>query len=352
MIASFVLTVLLMIVGYIFAEDILRLINTPDNIIADSLVYLEIYILGLPFVFFYNISTGIFSAMGDSKTPFIFLAVSSVSNIFMDILFVSAFKMGVPGVAWATFICQGVSCILAILFVFRRLGKIPKNDDEKVKLFCTRTLLIVMDVAVPSIFQQSFISIGNIIIQAIVNPFGSGVVAGYSAAVKLNSLVLTSISTISNGISNFTAQNLGAGKIERIKAGHIAGIKLVYSICLPLAILYFFFGSYLTQIFMDEPSRDALYTATIYLKIVSPFYFVIALKLISDGVLRGGGLMKQFMVATFADLFLRVVLSYIFSRFWDSLGIWISWPVGWSIAAVLSIVFYIDALKKKKFKLL
>ena len=209
-----------------------------------------------------------------------------------------------------------------------------------------------MDVVVPSIFQQSFISIGNIIIQAIVNPFGSGVVAGYSAAVKLNSLVLTSISTISNGISNFTAQNLGAGKIKRIKAGHIAGIKLVYSICLPLAILYFFFGSYLTQIFMDEPSRDALYTATIYLKIVSPFYFVIALKLISDGVLRGGGLMKQFMVATFADLFLRAMLSYIFSRFRDSLGIWISWTVGWSIAAVLSVGFYINALKKIKFKLL
>ena len=119
LIATGVLCVLLMILGFIFSGWLLRAILTPDEIFADSLLYLIIYIWGLPFLFFYNISTGIFSALGDSRTPFVFLAASSVVNILADILFVTAFDMGVAGVAWATFICQGVSCVLAVVFVFR-----------------------------------------------------------------------------------------------------------------------------------------------------------------------------------------------------------------------------------------
>ncbi len=125
MLASAVLCLILMGVGALFGGDLLRLINTPDNVFADSELYLRIYILGLPFVFFYNISTGIFSALGDSKTPFCFLAASSTANIAVDIWFVWGFHMGVAGVAWATFLCQGVSCALALIFVFRRLGRIP-----------------------------------------------------------------------------------------------------------------------------------------------------------------------------------------------------------------------------------
>ena len=122
-------------------DGLLRLINTPENVFADSKLYLDIYILGLPFVFFYNVATGIFSALGDSKTPFIFLAASSTSNIFMDILFVTAFKMGVAGVAWATFLCQGVSCVLAVLFVLRRLRGV--ETDEKSALFSFPLLSLI-----------------------------------------------------------------------------------------------------------------------------------------------------------------------------------------------------------------
>ena len=120
LIASGVLCVTLMLLGLALGQPLLHLINTPENVFTDSWLYLEIYIWGLPFVLFYNIANGIFSAFGDSKTPFVFLACSSTANIGMDILFVTAFDMGVAGVAWATFICQGISCILAVLFVFRR----------------------------------------------------------------------------------------------------------------------------------------------------------------------------------------------------------------------------------------
>lgn len=126
-ISSGVLCMLLMLFGLIFTTDLLNLINTPDNIFADSKLYLDIYILGLPFMFLYNVSTGIFSALGDSKTPFIFLACSSTANIGVDILFVTAFKMGVAGVAWATFICQGISCILALAVVLLRLKTVKTS---------------------------------------------------------------------------------------------------------------------------------------------------------------------------------------------------------------------------------
>ncbi|MBO5069312.1 MAG: MATE family efflux transporter [Roseburia sp.] len=338
LIASGVLCIILMAVGIIFCTDLLHLINTPDNILADSKLYLDIYILGLPFMFFYNVATGIFSALGDSKTPFWFLAVSSTSNIAVDILFVTLFDMGVAGVAWATFLCQGVSCILAIVVVFRRFAQIETR--EKAEIFSWELLKKIAAVAVPSILQQSFISIGNIIIQGIINGFGSSVIAGYSAAVKLNNLVITSFTTLGNGISNYTAQNIGAGKLPRVKEGFRAGLKIVWMLCIPLAALYFFGGKYLLKIFLDHPTGTAMNVGIEFLCILAPFYFVVSTKLVADGILRGAGVMNKFMIATFTDLILRVVLAKVLSMQFQTTGIWCAWPVGWTVAMVLSVYFY------------
>ena len=329
----------LMIIGITSSSALLRLIRTPDEVFADSELYFDIYVWGLPFVFFYNIATGIFSALGDSKTPFFFLAASSLSNIAVDIWFVKAFDMGVAGVAWATFICQGISCILAMTVILRRLVKMGIN--EKVPLFDVRLLKQIVIIAVPSILQQSFISLGNIAIQSIINGFGAAVMAGYSAAVKLNNLVVTSFTTLGNGISNYTAQNLGAQKPERIKQGFRAGVKLVWMLSLPLFLLYFFGGGIVLKLFIDEPTELAIQTGITYLKILSPFYFVVSAKLTADGILRGAGMMKKFMLATFTDLILRVVLAFLFSETaLGATGIWCAWPVGWCVATVLSIFFY------------
>lgn len=339
LIAGGVLCGVLMLFGSIFCGGLLRLINTPENIFADSKLYLDIYIYGLPFVFFYNIVTGIFSALGDSKTPFVFLACSSVANIGMDILFVAAFKMGVAGVAWATFLCQGVSCVLAVLFVVLRLKKI--GAGEKTKLFSFAILGKVAVIAVPSILQQSFISVGNIVIQSVINTFGSEVMAGYSAAVKLNNMVVTSLTTLGNGISNYTAQNMGAGKHARVKQGFRAGLAIVWIICVPVCALYLIAGKYLMYAFLDDVSGAALKTGLTFLRVISPFYFVIAAKLVADGVLRGSGMMKQFMIATFTDLILRVALAEVLALTpLGTTGIWMAWPCGWCVSAVLSIIFY------------
>ncbi|CCX81346.1 mATE efflux family protein [Eubacterium sp. CAG:86] len=343
MISTAVLCAVLMLFGVLFCGNLLKLIKTPSAILNDSKLYLDIYIYGLPFMFFYNMATGIFSALGDSKTPFIFLAVSSVTNIFVDIIFVKAFNMGIAGVAWATFICQGISAVLAVIVVFLRLSKIKVL--QRCPVFSFIILVKLLKIAIPSILQQSFISIGNIIIQSVINEFGAGTIAGYSAAVKLNNLVITSFTTLANGISNFTAQNLGAGKSERIRDGFKAGLKMVWIISIPLVLLYFFAGKQLLYLFLDNPTNTAIHTGIMFLCILSPFYFVVSAKLVADGILRGAGLMSRFMITTFTDLILRVVLAIILSKQFGSTGIWCAWPIGWSIATTLSVIFY----KKAKF---
>ena len=346
LISSGIVCLLLMGLGTLLCTDLLELIHTPEDILPDSKLYLDIYILGLPFVFYYNVATGIFSALGDSKTPFYFLAASSLSNIAVDILFVTAFQMGVAGVAWATFLCQGVSCVLAVVVVFRRFRTI--ETERKPALFSWVLLKKIAVVAIPSILQQSFISVGNIIIQGVINTFGSSVIAGYSAAVKLNNLVITSFTTLGNGISNYTAQNIGAEKPDRVRQGFKAGVKLVWLLSLPLVALYLLGGGVLLRIFLDDTTGTAMQVGIQFLRVLAPFYFVISAKLVSDGILRGAGLMKQFMAATFTDLILRVVLAKVLSGPFGTLGIWCAWPIGWTIAAVMSVLFYRQGPWNKK----
>ncbi len=338
LIATGILCGLLMVFGIVGCEQLLHLIRTPEEVFGDSMLYLDVYIWGLPFLFFYNVSTGIFSALGDSKTPFYFLAASSLANIAMDILFVKGLDMGVGGVAWATFLCQGVSCLLAMTVLLKRLKDIPL--EGRAVLFSWKLLRKIAVVAIPSILQQSFISVGNIVLQGVINGFGASVMAGYSAAIKLNNLVITSFTTIGNGISNFTSQNVGAGKIDRVRQGFRAGWKLVWIICVPLMLLYVLAGRYLLYLFMKETTGTAMETGIVFLRIVAPFYFIIAMKLVADGILRGMALMGRFMVATFTDLALRVILAIVLRIPLGAVGIWCAWPMGWVIGMILSVIFY------------
>ena len=347
LLSSGVVCILLMLLGFLGGKWLLNLIHTPADLLTDSLLYLNIYVLGLPFVFFYNLSTGIFSALGDSKTPFYFLAASSLGNIALDIVFVSTLNMGISGVAWATFICQGISCILSLVIIFYKLSKIEACD--KASVFNYQIFKQFITIAAPSILQQSFISIGNIIIQGVINGFGSGVIAGYAAGVKLNNLVITSFTTLGNGVSNYTSQNIGANKISRINEGFVSGLKLVWFICLPISLLYFLFPHVLLSLFLDNPSPEAIRSATLYIKILAPFYFVVSAKLVTDGILRGASMMKKFMIATFTDLTLRVVLAIVLSQTaLGYVGIWTAWPIGWTIASSMSILFYKKAFGIKK----
>ena len=256
----------------------------------------------------------------------------------MDVLFVAAFDLGVAGVAWATFLCQGVSCVLSLWVVARRVRAVP-SEGERV-WFSWKMLGQIAVVAIPSILQQSFVSVGNIIIQSVVNSFGASVIAGFAAATKLNNVLISSLTTLGSGISNYASQNLGAGKNERVKAGFGAGVRLLGSICLCFTALYLLAGRQLLMLFMNSPTGEAINTGLIFLQTIAPFYLLLAFKLTSDGLMRGCGMMGRFMATTLSDLFLRVVLAILFSRWLGVNGIWLSWPVGWFVGTVLSMVFY------------
>lgn len=338
LIAATALSAVLTAAGLSGSRALMRMIQTPENIFADGDLYLRIYIGGFLFLFLYNVCTGIFTSLGDSRTPLYFLIGSSLGNIILDYWFVAGLHLGVAGVAWATFLAQGIACVLALITMTARLRMV--ETKRKAVLFSWDMLKRIGMIAIPSILQQSFISIGNIFVQGLINSFGSSVIAGYSAAVKLNTFTITSFTTLGNGVSSFTAQNIGAGKRDRVRQGRDAGVKLALIIAVPVIVAFFGFGPLLLQMFMNEESEVALKTGVDFLRIVSPFYLVVSVKLVSDGVLRGTGAMKAFMVATFSDLILRVVLAFVLAGMMGTMGVWLSWPVGWIVGTGVSVLYY------------
>lgn len=326
--------------GIGLGDPVMRLLNTPEDIMGDSLTYLYIYIGGFLFVLIYNVCTGIFSALGDSRTPLYFLVSSSVANVGLDLIFTMVVPMGVSGLAWATFLAQGFAGVLCVLTLFFKIRKI--RSDEKPKVFSVLLLRQMLYVAIPSIIQQSFVSVGNLIIQSIINGYGSSVLAGYIAAVKLNTFVLTTLTAVAGGLSAFAAQNLGAGKPKRVKQGAAVSVVMALIMVVPFSLLFSLLPDTMLKLFLEESSALSVSTGIKFLTIVSPFYAVIAVKLMLDSVLRGAQSMLAFMVATFADLFIRVILCYALDPVLHTEGIWWSWPIGWTAATIVSIALYLS----------
>lgn len=348
LISTGVLAAILTIAGYFTSGLFLRLLGTDDGIFPDSRTYLNIYVFGLIFLFIYNICTGIFTALGDSNTPLYFLIGSSLGNIALDLLFVAVFKMGVAGTAWATFICQGVCSVLAFIVLVRRISRI---ESGKFKRFEWRTLGKIAAMSVPSILQQSFVSVGQLFIQSLVNSCGTDVVAGYASAIKLNTFAIMSFSAVGNSVSSFTAQNVGAGEYGRVRRGFRVGALLCVGIAALFTLIYVIFANGLIYLFIDKTHGDTEAAAEAgkrFLAVVSPFYAAVALKLAGDAVLRGGRRVGAFMVTTFSDLILRVAFAFILKPHFGAEGIWLSWPVGWTISGIISVSLYIVYIRQMR----
>ena len=344
LISSLVISVVLTVLGILLTPKLMELINTPENIFSDSALYLKIYIAGFTFLFLYNIANGVFASLGNSKIPLYFLIFSSVTNVVLDYIFVAYFNMGVSGVAWATFIAQGIAGVMSVLTLLYHLKSL--KTDEKAEIFSFEMLKQISKISIPSVLQQSFVSVGNIFIQGEINSYGSAVIAGYSAAIKLNTFAVNSLVTFGNSVSSFTAQNVGAMQYKRIKEGFKSGAVLSIITAIVFSVVYVAFSETLIGVFMEgDKSVLALTTGKQFLIIVEPFLCFIGFKVVCDGVLRGTGNMKYFMFATFADLVLRVILAFIFSHFFGAVGIWLSWPIGWGLAVVLSFAFYKRVVK-------
>ena len=221
--------------------------------------------------------------------------------------------------------------------VWRRLKKLPGKYSS---LFDRNLFGQIAAIAVPSIMQQSVLSVGNLFVQDIVNRFGSSVIAGYSAGVKLNTFAINSFMSLGSCLSSYTAQNIGAGRRDRIPLGFRTGVRLALIAAVPFVLLYFGFSRQMMALFLESESREAIRAGMGFLRFVSPCYFMIAIKLTTDGIIRGAGAMKYFVIATVPDLILRIILANILSQFFASTGIWMAWPFGWIATTVLTIIFY------------
>lgn len=338
-ISIIILAVGVTVAGLFYCNRLIGLLNTPAQIFDDSALYLRIYIFGVMFLFIYNISTSIYNGLGDSKTPLYFLIFSSILNVILDVLFVKEFKMGVAGVAWATFIAQGVSSVLAFFSLLKKISKL--HIEEKYNKFDVDILGHMAKIALPSVFQQSTIAIGQLCVQALVNGFGPIVIAGYAAAIKIDSFFKVAVQTMSNAISSYSAQNYGAGKPERIKEGYMSAIKVMAVYAVVSAVIVFFFGENLMGMFTSgEQGAEVIAVGAKYMSIVSAFYIVFAIMLVGNGVLRGTGCMIAFTASTLIDLIIRVVGSYVLAHFMGYNAIWWAIAIGWGVGMIITTACY------------
>ncbi len=338
-ITLFALSLALTALGLIGCNFLLHVIGTPANIFAASSEYLRIYVLGLVFLFLYNAATSIYNGLGDSRTPLCFLIFSSVLNVVLDLVFVSQLHMGVAGLAWATLIAQGISAILAIGTLVFRIRKIPVSG--RVEIWNRGLLFSMMVVAIPSICQQSFVSVGVFLVQGVVNSFGSDTVAAFSAALKISTFALMVMNTLPNALSSFSSQNIGAQEYDRVREGLKISMVIAEVVIIGINLLFVFWAPQLIALFI--PDSQGSVTSAIgaqFLHTICPFYFLVGIKNCCDSVLRGGGAMKAFMATTFADLLIRIAFSYAFAGLLGFRAICFAYPVGWIFGTALSIFLY------------
>ncbi|HHV39532.1 MAG TPA: MATE family efflux transporter [Tepidimicrobium sp.] len=334
------LTIFISAITLIFAEKLLILIQTPDEILADSTTYLRIIFGGLIFIFLYNGSAALLRALGDSKTPLYFLILASIINIVLDLLFVIKFNMGVPGVAYATVIAQATSSILCIIYTFIKIPMLKMSKEEFIfdkKLFPT-----IMKYSLLSCMQQSIMSFGMVMVQGIVNTFGADVIAAYTAAVKVDSLAYLPVQDFGNAFSTYVAQNVGAKRIDRVKTGFKAAVRIIIVFCTISSIIIISLSGFFMKIFVDPTETMVIQTGIDYLSVVGMFYVLIGFLFMFYGFYRGVGSLHMSVILTIISLGTRVLLAYILSSIPSigAKGIWWSIPIGWILADITGFVVY------------
>ncbi len=348
LVAFLVFSVLLACIGFAVNPWILKALKTPDNIYEDAVLYLQIYFIGLPFMFMYNVLAANFNALGKSKIPLYLLVFSSVLNIVLDLWLVVSFELGVAGVAIATVIAQGVSCLISLAILIRHLTTF-ETDKDNIHLFNRWMFVKGVRIAIPSIVQQSIVSVGLLLTQSAVNQFGSAALAGYSAGGRLESISVVPMIAIGNAMSTFTAQNIGAGKKERIPEGYRAALCMVLGFGVLIWLLTQIFGTTLIAAFVDSKESALAYeTGITYIRFISCFYIVLGLKTTTDGILRGSGDANVYMIANLVNLTIRVSVAQLGTPFWGIETVWYIVPIGWLVNFAISYIWYRTGRWKKQ----
>lgn len=338
--------------GLAFGREFMVFLKTPEDILDMTVEYLNIYFMGLPFLFMYNVLSSMFNALGRSRIPLYLLIFSSIFNIVLDIYLVRSLGLGIAGVAWATLIAQGISAFLSFLIFLGELRGYPGADTkmESVrKFYSTEELFTMCRVALPSIFQQSTVSIGMMLVQSVVNSFGPQMLAGFSAGMRVESICIVPMAALGNAMSSYTAQNLGAEQEDRVVKGYRAALCLTafFALLLCLALELFHFPI-IASFLGSDGTMQALETGSSYLRFIGFFFALIGLKMCTDGLLRGAADMKMFTIANLANLSLRVAFAIVMAPRFGIAMVWYAVPLGWLVNFLISYGEYRTGRWRKK----
>lgn len=338
LVSFLVISVMLGVIGLAFSKNIMIAMNTPVEVLDMSVTYLQIYFLGLPFLFMYNVLSSMFNALGKSRIPLYFLIFSSVFNIILDWVFVADFALDVAGVAWATLIAQGVSVLGSFTVLRKELKKLEGASDG---IFEAEELLPMAKIALPSILQQSTVSIGMMLVQSVVNSFGAESLAGFSTGMRIESICIVPMAAVGNAISSYTAQNIGAGQLKRVSKGYVQANKMVIFFGVVICVILELFPTQFITLFLGaEGSQVAIATGYGYLVFMGFFFFMIGFKMAADGVLRGAGDMKLFTIANLVNLSIRVIMAMTLAPRFGIAWVWYAVPIGWTANFVISYLEY------------
>lgn len=344
------ITVILMMASLGGINEILNLFNMPQNLIPDSKAYLSIILSGLIFTFIYNFASAVLRAVGDSKNPLYFLIIASIINVVLDLLFVINLNLGVRGVAIATIIAQGASAVLSILYLYKKL-KFLNTNNKKFKI-SKEIFALVARYSVLTSLQQSIMNFGILVVQSLVNTFGSTVMAAFAAGVKIDSFAYMPVQDFGNAFSTYVAQNKGAESYERIREGVKGAIKIIIGFCILTSISILIFSRNIMLLFVDKSEEAVIALGVEYISVVGIFYVLIGFLFMFYGLYRGLGFLKISIILTIASLGTRVILAYVLSSTaLGASGIWWSIPIGWALADLLGFWFYLLVHKERIDKL-
>ena len=341
---SFALTILLTLLSAPFTYGMLEFLRTPQDIINSANDYLFIMFAGIFATVFYNLSSNILRALGDSKTPLYFLIFASILNIFLDLLFILKFGMGVSGAAYATVLSQAVATILCLVFMFLKFPilKLKKADWKIDKKYAYEHLYV----GVPMGFQMSVLSIGIIALQFVLNGFGSIAVAAYTTAMRVDQLFSQVYLALGATIATYTAQNFGAKKMSRIKDGAKASILIAFVASVIAVIFLIFFAKAIISMFMDVPHDEVIRLAVMYIHIIMIFFFFLGVLIIYRNILQGMGNVKAPLASGVAELIARTLCAFVLGHYFGYLGICLSTPAAWTAGAIVLYIGYKLSLKK------
>ncbi len=331
-VALSVAAIAISILGVFFTDNILRIINTPPEVFPHASAYLKIYFTGTIFTILYNIYSGILRALGDAKSPLIFLAIAAGLNVILDLVFIIYFKMETGGAALATIISQGVSSLFCIIYIKKKIPLVYLKPKEY--KFHKENFRLVLKYGLPSAIQMSIIALGNMTIQNLVNSYGVSSIAGYSSAIRIDSYIIMPYMNVGVALSNFTGQNVGAGLFDRVEEGLKSAFKLlvvISIITLPIVIL---FAENLVGIFLDNPLGESVRVGSTMLRNLVPFYIFLGLLNNTSGLLRGSGDNVFSMFGSFISIIVRIVLAYSLNSILGISSVWYGAAIGWIVAFI------------------